>query len=196
MAEVHIIGKILKVVDFSEPHLYIKWGLQSGKFDGIVSLPLAANRFFSEGNAWRQVQGEVQGQSPVSSHRLQSFSDFALPLDIHLSAAAVQGWPRLLVEVFAVNVLQKSWPIGYGFAHIPSTPGAHRLEINTWKVAPDGWWQHVRERFGGGGSALSKSDLLYSGEERYKLQTLSSGKVIVDLNLILRMFEVYGVELK
>lgn len=32
MAEVHIIGQILKAVDFAEPHLYCKWSLQSGEF--------------------------------------------------------------------------------------------------------------------------------------------------------------------
>ncbi|KAH8333574.1 B9 domain-containing protein 2 [Drosophila kikkawai] len=177
MAEVHIIGQILKAVDFAEPHLYCKWSLQSG-------------------NAWRLVQGEVQGQSHVGSHRLQNCSDFAQPLDIHLSAASVLGWPRLLVEVYAVNVLNQSWPVGYGFVHVPTTPGSHRLEISTWKVAPNGWWQSIREQFGGGGAALSKTDLLYSGVERYKLHTLSSGKVIVDLNLIFRKFEDYGVEFK
>ncbi|XP_030377674.1 B9 domain-containing protein 2 [Scaptodrosophila lebanonensis] len=175
MAEVHIIGQILKAVDFVEPHLYCKWILQSG-------------------NAWRLVQGEAQGQTPVSSHRLETCADFSQPLDVHLSAAAVQGWPRLLVEVYAVNVLEQSWPVGYGFVHVPTQPGSHRLEINTWKVAPAGWWNCIKERFGGGGAALSKTDLLYSGVDRYKLQTRSSGKVIVDLNLVFRKFEEYGVE--
>lgn len=168
------------------------------------------------GNAWRLVQGEVQGQTHVASHRLQSSSDFAHSLDVHLCTAAIQGWPRLLVEVYAVNVLQQCWPVGYGFVHIPSTPGPHRLEINTWKIAPNGWWESIRERFGGGGAALSKTDLLFSGVERYgaapapgliynsncstfssyKLQTRSSGKVIVELNLIFRKFNEYGVEFK
>ncbi|XP_017152214.1 B9 domain-containing protein 2 [Drosophila miranda] len=175
MAEVHIIGQILKAVDFDEPHLFCTWTLQSG-------------------STWRLIQGEIHGQTHVSSNRLESCSDFAAPLDIHLSCVAVQGWPTLLVEVHAVNVLQQSWPVGYGFAHIPATPGAHRVEINTWKVAPNGWWQSIRERFGGGGASLSKTDLLFSGVERYKLQTRSSGKVIADLHLIFRKFEENGVE--
>ncbi|XP_030240150.1 B9 domain-containing protein 2 [Drosophila navojoa] len=177
MAEVHIIGQLLKAVEFEEPHLYCKWSLQSG-------------------NTWRLVQGEVQGQTHVSSHRLQNSSDFAQPIDIHLSTASLQGWPRLLVEVYAVNVLQQCWPVGYGFAHLPARPGPHRLEINTWRIAPSTWWQCVKEKFGGGSPALHKSDLLYSGVERYKLQTRSSGKIIVELNLIFRRFEEYGVEFK
>ncbi|XP_037731263.1 B9 domain-containing protein 2 [Drosophila subpulchrella] len=147
MAEFHIIGQILKAVHFAEPHLYCKWSLQSG-------------------NEWRLVQGEVQGQSHVAAHRLQNCADFAQTLDIHLSAGSVQGWPRLLVEVYAINVLKQSWPVGYGILHIPSTPGTHRLDISTWKVAPNGLWQSLRERFGGGGAALSKNDIIYSGVER------------------------------
>ncbi|KAH8404904.1 hypothetical protein KR222_010183 [Zaprionus bogoriensis] len=177
MAEVHLIGQILKAVDFDEPHLYCKWSLQSGKCN-------------------RLVQGEVQGQTHVASHRLQSSCDFAHPLDVHLCTAAIQGWPRLLLEVYAVNVLQQCWPVGYGFVHIPCTPGPHRLEVNTWKIAPSSWWQRIKERFGGGGAALSKTDLLFSGVERYKLQTYSSGKVIVDLCLVFRKFDEYGVEFK
>ncbi|XP_017835089.1 B9 domain-containing protein 2 [Drosophila busckii] len=177
MAEVHIIGQILKAVDFEEPHLFCKWNLLSG-------------------SSWRLVQGEIQGQTAVCSHRLQNCADFSQPLDVHLSAAAIQGWPRLLVEVYTVNLLQQCWPVGYGFAHMPATAGQHRLEINTWKIAPNSWWQRIKENFGGGGAALSKTDLLYSGVERYKLRTRSSGKIIVELNQIFRRFEDYGVEFK
>lgn len=31
MAEVHVIGQILKAVDFQEPHIFCKWSLQSGE---------------------------------------------------------------------------------------------------------------------------------------------------------------------
>ncbi|XP_032592153.1 B9 domain-containing protein 2 [Drosophila grimshawi] len=177
MAEVHIIGQILKAVDFEEPHLFCKWSLQSG-------------------NIWRLVQGELQGQTPISSHRLHNSADFAQPLDVHLCTAGIQGWPRLLVEVYAVNFLQQCWPVGYGVAHVPASPGHHRVEINTWKIAPNTWWQSIKERFGGGGVALHKTDTLYSGVDRYKLQTRTSGKIIVELNLIFRKFEEYGVEFK
>ncbi|XP_070854914.1 B9 domain-containing protein 2 isoform X2 [Drosophila suzukii] len=147
MADFHIIGQIIKAVHFAEPHLYCKWSLQSG-------------------NAWRLVQGEVKGESHVAAHRLQNCADFVQTLDIHLSAGSVQGWPRLLVEVYAIDVLKQSWPVGYGFLHIPSTPGTHRMDISTWKVAPNGLWQSLRELFGGGGAALSKNDIIYSGVER------------------------------
>ncbi|XP_046801130.1 B9 domain-containing protein 2 isoform X2 [Lucilia cuprina] len=177
MAEVHIIGQILKAVDFQEPHIFCKWSLQSG-------------------TAWRIIQGEAVGQTFVATNRLESCSDFCQPLDLHLGTASVQGWPKLHVEIHAVNVLNKSWPVGYGFVHIPTKPGFHRLEVLCWKIAPRSWYDSVREKFGGGGLALCKEDLIYSGLERYKLQTRSSGKIIIDINLVFRNFAKFGIEFK
>ncbi|KAL9928352.1 B9 domain-containing protein 2 [Glossina fuscipes] len=175
MAEVYIIGQILKAIDFEAPHIYCKWSLQSG-------------------SAWRVIEGDALGQTVIGNNSLENSSDFCHPLDLHLGAASVQGWPKLHVELHAVNVLNKSWPIGYGFAHIPARPGYHRLEIRTWKIAPTSWYDSIREKFGGGGLALCKEDLIYTGIERYKLKTISSGIVIVDINLILYNFAKFGVE--
>ena len=84
-----------------------------------------------------------------------------------MGTASVQGWPKLHVEVHAVNVLNKSWPVGYGFVHLPTRPGYHRLEVFCWKIAPRTWYDSLREKFGGGGLALCKEDLIYTGLERY-----------------------------
>ncbi|XP_037959524.1 B9 domain-containing protein 2 [Teleopsis dalmanni] len=175
MAELHIIGEISKAIDFVEPHIYCKWSLQSG-------------------SAWKLIQGDTEGQTVIGTNRLYQTSDFTQPLDIHLTTASLQGWPKLHVEIYAVNVLNKSWPVGYGFAHIPTRPGTHKLEIPTWKIAPTSFLESVQEKFGGGGLALSKADLVFTGLERYKLQTRTSGKILIDLYLICRNFAKYGVE--
>ena len=118
------------------------------------------------GAAWKVLEGENCGQTFVCANRLENSSDFAQPLDIHLATASVQGWPKLHVEVHAVNALQQSWPVGYGFAHIPSRPGQHRLELLTWKIAAHNWSEAIKVKFGGGGVGLSKTDLVYTGVER------------------------------
>lgn len=84
----------------------------------------------------------------------------------YAATASVQGWPKLHVEVYAVNALQQSWPVGYGFMHIPSRPGKHRLEILTWKIAPNSWTDAIKVKFGAGGLGLNKTDLVYTGVER------------------------------
>jgi B9 domain-containing protein 2 len=121
---------------------------------------------------------------------------FVYPLDIHLSCRGIQGWPKFFVEVFTVDALNQSFPVGCGFVHIPTQPGAHRLTIPTWKIAPESLTDSIREKFHSGGVVVTKSDLVYSGIERYKLATRSSGDVNVELMLIFKNFEKFGVELQ
>ncbi|XP_055903976.1 B9 domain-containing protein 2 [Eupeodes corollae] len=175
MAEVHIIGQILRAEDFEESHLFCKWSLQCG-------------------SAWKVVQGRTEGSTFVCSNPLEKSSEFCCPLDIHLATGSVQGWPKLHLEIYAVNFLKNTWPVGFGVVYIPMRPGFHRIEVDTWKVAPVTFWDCVRERFGAGGTTLSKEDLIFSGAERYKLQTKSSGSVVIEISLIFRKFSKYGVE--
>lgn len=56
--------------------------------------------------------------------------------------------------------------ISFGFAHVPSAPGFHSIEISTWKVAANNYFDSLKTRFHTGGLTVSKSDLIYSGVER------------------------------
>lgn len=82
---------------------------------------------------------------------------------------------------------------GYGFCHVPSSPGFHQLECVTWR--PLGTWQEqVSQRFVGGGPQLLSNDLIYTGADRYRLQTRTMGSVHLQLAVLLRHFDRYGVE--
>ncbi|CAD7083439.1 unnamed protein product [Hermetia illucens] len=177
MAELHIIGQIVKAIEFEEPKLFCKWSIQIG-------------------SSWKVVEGESEGQTVTALDRLEESSTFAHPIDVHLGTRGVQGWPKIHVEIFAVNAVNNSWPVGFGFIHIPTQPGYHLLEINTWKIAPYTFLDKLRERFWSGGYTLSRSDLIYSGTERYKILTKSSGKVLVEVMLLYRNFAKFGVEFK
>jgi len=48
--------------------------------------------------------------------------------------------------------------------------------------------------FLGGGPQLKNPDLIYSGNDRYRLQTETMGVVHLELGVILRNFDKYGVE--
>eukprot|EP00061_Rhincodon_typus_P012503 g38277.t1 len=81
---------------------------------------------------------------------------------------------------------------GYGFCHIPSSPGTHDIQCVTWR--PLGTWQEqLSQMFVGGGPQLKHSDLIYTGADRYRLQTVAMGKVHLQLSIILRNFDQYGV---
>lgn len=54
----------------------------------------------------------------------------------------------------------------FGFAYVPSVPGAHTIEIFTWKIAANNYFDSLKTKFHTGGLTVSKSDLIYSGVER------------------------------
>uniref|UniRef100_T1GQX1 B9 domain-containing protein 2 n=1 Tax=Megaselia scalaris TaxID=36166 RepID=T1GQX1_MEGSC len=163
MAEVHIIGELKKAIDFKESTLFCKWS-------------------FITGSSWKVIQGETEGQTITSSDILgEPVSRFSHPLDVHFATRSVQGWPKLVVQVYSVGSFNSVDPIGYGFVNIPTSPGEHRIEINTWKLTPPSFWEKIQKVIWGtpgNFTVADNCDLIYAGTERYKLETESSGKVV------------------
>ena len=83
--------------------------------------------------------------------------------------------------------------VAYGFSHLPTSPGQHNFEIVTWR--PSGSLRDTISQFYIGGShQLRNPDLVISSTDRYRLSTTTMGKVYVQLAVILRNFEKFGVE--
>ncbi|EDS33786.1 conserved hypothetical protein [Culex quinquefasciatus] len=67
-----------------------------------------------------------EGQSVANTARVDPRrSHFGTPLDLHL---ACRGSTCL-------NLFDNFWPVGYGFAFLPTQPGLHRIRVATWKVS-------------------------------------------------------------
>lgn len=201
MAELHIFGQILSATDFEEPNLYCKWSIQIGelylfaKTWYFLNVPMNVP-FAILGSCWKYIEGHYEGQTAINCNRLENISIFAAPIDLHLACRGIQGWPKIAVEVYAVNALNSYWPVGFGFAHIPTQPGFHKINISTWKIAPDSFLSNIKESFYSGGSTITKSELSFSGIERYKLSTNTSGSINIELMLIFKNFSTFGIELK
>uniref|UniRef100_A0A182K093 UBA domain-containing protein n=1 Tax=Anopheles christyi TaxID=43041 RepID=A0A182K093_9DIPT len=157
-----------------EPNLFCRWSIQYG-------------------SNWKAIEGHAEGQSCCSTARIEQRSDFCAPIDLHLASRGLQGWPKLHVEVYAVNALQQYWPVGYGFAFVPVCPGQHQVRIATWKVSSARVADTVREKFHTGGFSLAKSDIAFTGIERYKLLTKTAGTVELELMLMFKNFAEYGI---
>lgn len=149
--------------------------------------------FHFQGSLWKFIEGEIEGQTATDRNRLDNISVFCHPIDLHLACRGLQGWPKLNVEVYSVNALKQFYPVGFGFAYLPPKPGQHKLKIATWKVSPLQFLDSIREKFYTGGFTIVKKDLVYSGVERYKISTITSGVVNVDLCLIFRNFQKYNI---
>lgn len=193
MAEVYVIGEICCAENFREPNLFVRWNFQTG----LCSSKLVKWDFWQFsilGSLWKFVEGEFEGQTSTDSNELDNKSVFAHPIDLHLATRGIQGWPKLSVEVFSVNALKQFYPVGVGFAFLPTSPGTHKIEIATWRVAPLTAFDVVKEKFFTGGFTIIKKDLIHSGIERYKISTLSSGTVTVELSLVFKNFNKYNIK--
>ena len=150
--------------------------------------------FSFSGSLWKFIEGESEGQTATDTNRLDPKSVFSHPIDLHLSTRGIQGWPKLTVEVFSVNSLKQFYPVGVGFTYVPTKPGFHKVTISTWKISPVSLLDSIKEKFFTGGFTVVKKDLISSGIERYKLSTISSGTVEINLNLVFKHFRKYNIQ--
>lgn len=143
---------------------------------------------------WKFVEGESEGQTSTDCNQIDQVSYFSHPLDLHLATRGIQGWPKLSVEIFSVNALKQFCPVGTGFSYIPTNPGYHKLKIPTWRIAPQTILDSIKEKFYTGGfTIVIKKDLIHTGIERYKISTISSGVVVIELSIVFKNFRKYNI---
>ena len=54
-------------------------------------------------------------------------------LSVFYFSSGLQGWPKLSVEVWSQDWAGRHQLAGYGFCHVPTSPGDHKIEIATWQ---------------------------------------------------------------
>lgn len=85
---------------------------------------------------------------------------------------------------------------GYGFAHLPTTPGPHRLEVSLWR--PVGSSEQELESFLLGSTpALTSHEPIYESawRDRCRLITVSAGKILIEVFVTTRFFKNQGVDI-
>lgn len=78
-----------------------------------------------------------------------------------VSSASGQVWSQ---DNFGRNFLA-----GYGFCHIPTTPGTFEIEIHCWRPKPQSWMELVSGFFLGAYPQLKNSDVAWRQDDRYIL---------------------------
>lgn len=154
------------------------------------------NRFTKIPCEWERRPGQKPsgaGTGPVGIEEMGIQEGETEPGHHSLPPSRPAGWPRLHLQVWSQDSFGRCQLAGYGFCHVPSSPGTHRLDCPTWR--PLGSWQEQLARaFVGGGPQLLHGDAIYSGADRYRLHTAAGGSVHLELGLLLRHFDRYGVE--
>jgi B9 domain-containing protein 2 len=173
MCEVHIIGQIVGASNFKENNLFCKWGIQAG-------------------NSWKILEGFKEGQTQVDSPVDGESVQWCHPIDIHYATKGIQGWPKLFFQVWHQDEYGRDQFCSYGFCHVPTSYGYHKVKCVTWKPLSS-FCDRIYEYFLGGGLQLKNSSSIYNGSDRYKLRTIARGYVHLELNIITRNFQKYGI---
>lgn len=183
MAELHIIGEISHGEDFG-----------GGSYFCVFEIVC--------GSAWSAIEGTTSG----CTHIMQAVDNevpWSFPIDTHFSFTNVQGWPKISVQVWQVDDYGRKDIVGYGMAYLPMPAlNEQRIEILTWK--PQYWspsffsrlYEKMRLLFMGGNPVLRDTALIHRNDERFKLHTIGSGTVTLNLSLISRGMRKSGMIFK
>ena len=101
--------------------------------------------------------------------------------------------PLSAVSSLPIHHLPPPPPLSSTSPSVNVSPGNHRIECPCWRPIGDSAEQ-IQSYFLGGGLQLKSPDLVYNSDKRYRLQTQAMGTVMVNLGVITRNFEKYGVE--
>ncbi|CAN0053287.1 unnamed protein product, partial [Discosporangium mesarthrocarpum] len=173
---VHVIGEIIGAVGFSNPRLYAHF------------------RLVSDPEHWYVLRGREEGFTQVDQSAVSS-SGSALggnaiwnhPLDIHYGTDSVEGWPRLLLEVWYLDDFDRNELAGYGMCFVPPSPGSYRLDCATWR--PQGsFTDKLLAKFLGAPPQLREASTAALGADRAELMTDSAGTALVQLEVLVSGF--------
>ncbi|TPX35598.1 hypothetical protein SeLEV6574_g08175 [Synchytrium endobioticum] len=146
------------------------------------------------GEGWRLLEGDESGQTHVDIPADRKNTVWSHPIDVHYATKTVQGWPKLHFQVFYQDPAGLNQLYGYGFIHVPTSPGVHEVEVQTWR--PLGTLsEQIWSYFTGCSTHLKNLHVVYTPTDRFRLSTATMGKVHLELGVILRNFETYGVSL-
>jgi B9 domain-containing protein 2 len=180
MAEVHIVGSLVGGKDFDQSGLFCKWHFVTD--DGRP-----------DNKRWMLLEGAASGQTQVDVNDNSDTCVWATPIDVHYSTTTIHGWPKFSCEVWSQDAHGRNMLAGYGFCHVPSTPGEYDLRVCCWRPKPQSWLEFVSSFFLGTYPRLKNPDLVWRQDDRYRLNTVTVGTVQLKLTVVTQGFERQGV---
>ena len=174
--EVHFIGEICEGVGFKDTYVSCKYYLEWGK-------------------SWSFLAGDADtSQTQYAASDDDGTNVWNHPIDVHFATASIQGWPRIVMQVWELDGYGRSILSGYGFAHLPTNTGYHELEIHCWRPCGS-LREELQSYFLGTSSYLVDESVIFgkAWENRSQLVTISSGVVKMNVNVLLRFFNEHKV---
>ncbi|KAL4429428.1 hypothetical protein ABPG74_021015 [Tetrahymena malaccensis] len=205
IAQAFFIGQIVGGINFSSDEgLFCELVLDVGPQWNMIRG--AQQRNENSQNDFKSIQTQTayaeENQMFVWSH----------PLDLEFKVGSVNGWqafqikiaiifnlfyffkhrPKGILKIWRLDDTNKIDIISYGVVNFPRQDGFHRLEVDTW--SPIGDWSYQNFQFYlGTQPRLANLDLTKYSDKRHEMLGVSNGKVIFEIEVMLRNFQVVDV---
>jgi hypothetical protein len=86
-------------------------------------------RYLEWGKAWSFLAGDDTSQTQYAASDDDGGHVWNHPIDVHFATASMQGWPRIIMQLWELDEYGRSILAGYGFAHFPTNPGKFQLVL-------------------------------------------------------------------
>ena len=138
------------------------------------------------GKCWEHLGGDMSGQSHVGYCNVRETEEIALnhPIDLHFAEAGVPGWgtPYIAFQCFRLDWNGRRILAGYGFCHLPSNPGFHKIEIPLWR--PSGTVEEEMNGFFLGRTpSLITDEPIYESAWRDRCRLVTVGAGVLNMEI-------------
>lgn len=174
--ELHAIGQLECGSFHHADHLYCKY-------------------HFTKGADWSCVGNcAEEGLTQVSSASDSSDDNFVwnFPIDITFKSSNPFGWPQIVIAVYGHDAFGRDVIQGYCSAHVPTTPGRHRLTLPCYSPKPMSKVQSFFSWLQGVPTEYIDASRPAKGTGREVTRVVSQGSVTVVLNVVSRYLSANG----
>ncbi|KAJ8043977.1 Meckel syndrome type 1 protein [Holothuria leucospilota] len=185
MLRLMVLGEIISAKNYEYNSLYVHY---------FVELPKdwSADRSQEMAGVTQTCQTKEVNKENIAyfSHPFD-IEMFYKPDELEDNEDKMPQWPQIFVEVLSIDSWHRYRTEGYGYIAIPSSPGTHVLEIQTWRPVGRSIFDDLRRFFIGGSPELEDPTYVsvpttHDGKilSRFGFRTETTGSVTVKLHVM------------
>lgn len=114
------------------------------------------------------------------------------PVDVTFRSSNPYGWPQLVVSVYALNAFGRDVICGYGFVHVPTTPGRHERYVQLYRPRSSSLCNRIVTWLVGSPPEFFDSDFVAQGRGRDVTRVASGGSVKIVFNVLTKNLKAFG----
>lgn len=147
-----------------------------------------AEAYFESGKEWTPISGNDLIQTQTSSVSHENFACFSHPFELHYQTKNYYSWPKMILKILKLDETNTIDLLSYGTIILPSAPGHHEIEFDTWTLHGN-MWQETQSYFLDSRPIMNKSDPIASNLQlRNWLITKPGPRIHLSIEAIMKNF--------